>query len=367
MSWSGDVFRAAGRRGDSANRLVIRTPYFDIAVDVAAPQRKNSDMRVLSCAAGFLVLATALFLFTIDESPMRADGPHAKALVAHRGASAYAPEHTLAAYRLAIAQGADYVEQDLALTRDGVLICLHDPWLERTTNVEEVFPDRFTEDRSSGTPVKHWAANDFTLAEIQRLDAGSWFDPKFKDARIPTWQEAIALIRGKAGLYPELKAPSLYRARGVSMEREVIASLRTNGLDRPEKSGVPIVLQSFDDGSLKELASQLPDVPRTLLLEPDAAARWLTSPERVREIATFATGIGPAKRVLAERPAIVRWAHEAGLTVTPYTFKSSDRGRFGDVREEMAHFLYTLDVDALFTDNPDQFPRSEKGAGDVKP
>src|SRR5687767_1614022 len=84
-------------------------------------------------------------------------------LVAHRGASAYAPEHTLAAYRLAIQQGADYVEQDLAVTKDGVLICLHDDTLDRTTNVEEVFPDR-----------KPWLAVDFTLAEIKRLDAGRW-------------------------------------------------------------------------------------------------------------------------------------------------------------------------------------------------
>src|SRR5918992_375823 len=95
-----------------------------------------------------------------------------KQLVAHRGASAYAPEHTLEAYRLALDQGADYVEQDLAVSKDGVLVCIHDLTLERTTNVEEVFPDRFTEDTSSGTPVRRWLVNDFTLAEIKRLEAG---------------------------------------------------------------------------------------------------------------------------------------------------------------------------------------------------
>ena len=89
-----------------------------------------------------------------------------KQLVAHRGASAYAPEHTLDAYTLALEQGADYVEQDLAVSRDGVLVCIHDLTLERTTNVEEVFPDRFVEDKSSGTPVRRWLVNDFTLAEI---------------------------------------------------------------------------------------------------------------------------------------------------------------------------------------------------------
>ena len=127
--------------------------------------------------------------------------------MAHRGASAYAPEHTLAAYRLAIEQGADFVEQDLAVTRDGVLICLHDPSLERTTNVEEVFADRFTEIEYEGKTRRAWLANDFTLAEIKRLDAGSWFDPKFAGERVPTFDEAVALVKGKAGMFPELKTP----------------------------------------------------------------------------------------------------------------------------------------------------------------
>ena len=117
-----------------------------------------------------------------------------KTNVAHRGASAYAPEHTLAAYRLALEQGADFVEQDLAVTRDGVLICLHDPSLERTTNVEDLFPSRFTEIEYEGKKRRVWLANDFTLEEIKRLDAGSWFDPKFAAERVPTFDEAVALI-----------------------------------------------------------------------------------------------------------------------------------------------------------------------------
>ena len=95
-----------------------------------------------------------------------------KTNVAHRGASAYAPEHTLAAYQLAIEMGADYVEQDLAVTRDGVLICLHDASLERTTNVEELFPNRVSTQTIEGKTRKAWLANDFTLAEIKTLDAG---------------------------------------------------------------------------------------------------------------------------------------------------------------------------------------------------
>src|SRR5437870_4846146 len=97
-----------------------------------------------------------------------------KTLIAHRGASGYAPEHTLAAYRLAIAQGADFVEPDLQITKDGVLVCLHDATLERTTDVRRVFPDRarVVNDR------KTWPVVDFTMEEVQRLDAGSWMNPK---------------------------------------------------------------------------------------------------------------------------------------------------------------------------------------------
>ena len=110
-------------------------------------------------------------------------------LVAHRGASGYAPEHTIAAYTLALEQGADYVEQDLTLTRDGVLVCLHDDTLERTTDVETRFPDRaVVENGPGGQPAKRWYANDFTLAELKTLDAGSWFGEKFAGARIPTLQ-----------------------------------------------------------------------------------------------------------------------------------------------------------------------------------
>ena len=100
-----------------------------------------------------------------------------KALVAHRGASAYAPEHTLAAYTLAMEQGADFVEQDLAVTKDGVLVSIHDLTLERTTNVEEVVPTRFTEDTSVATRGKRGLVNDFTLAEIKQRDTGSWLGP----------------------------------------------------------------------------------------------------------------------------------------------------------------------------------------------
>ena len=276
-----------------------------------------------------------------------------KLLIAHRGASAYAPEHTLTAYRLAIVQDADYVEQDLAVTRDGVLICLHDDSLERTTDVEEVFPQRATIDPVTGR--RQWLAVDFTLAEIKQLDAGSWFDPKFAGERVPTWEEAVSVVGTTAGLYPELKTPSLYQSRGIDMTRLFAESMQRLGLNaRPAGS---IVVQSFDEGPLRELSKQFPTMPRTFLIEVRDGPRWLTS-EGLAQIATFATGIGPSKILLDGRPAVVRMAHDAGLTVTPYTFTT--RGaptRFADVGAEMLHYLNDLNVDALFTDNPDRFPR----------
>jgi len=280
--------------------------------------------------------------------------PRPKTLVAHRGASAYAPEHTLAAYRLAVAQGADYVEQDLAVTRDGVLICLHDDSLERTTNVEEVFPDRGVVEPSGGQ--RRWLAADFTLAEIKRLDAGSWFDRRFAGERVPTWEEAIAVVDGAAGLYPELKTPALYRARGIN-----VTALFVESLQRLRARGQPaarLIVQSFDDQTLRELAAALPEVPRTFLVDSRDAARWL-SPEGLAEIARFATGVGPSKLLLEGRPDRVEAIHAAGLTITPYTFTSrAPAPRFTDVRDEMRYYLFDLGVDAVFTDNPDRFPSS---------
>lgn len=279
--------------------------------------------------------------------------PAPKTVVAHRGASAYAPEHTLAAYRLAIEQGADYVEQDLAVTRDGVLICLHDDSLERTTNVEELFPDRGVLDPATGR--RRWLAVELTLAEIKRLDAGSWFDRRFAGEQVPTWEEAVAVVGSAAGLYPELKTPALYRARGIDMTALLVESLR-----RVRPGGHPagrLIVQSFDEQTLRELAKALPDVPRTFLVEGRDGARWLSAQD-LAEVARFATGIGPNKLLLDERPAIVQAARQAGLTITPYTFTS--RGpvtRFADVRDEMRYYLFDLGVDAVFTDNPDRFPR----------
>ncbi len=276
-------------------------------------------------------------------------------MIAHRGASGYAPEHTLAAYRLAIAQGADFVEQDLAVTRDGVLICLHDPSLERTTNIEEVFPNRSTEITFEGKTQKVWLANDFTLAEIKRLDAGSWFDPKFKDEKIVTFDEAVALIKGKAGLFPELKTPEIYEGRNVQFEELVAAALDKHGLRGPRADPkTPVILQTFGQDSARQLARMKIGVPVVLLV---GSSKGFETAADVAAWKGIVQGLGPAKQVILKNPDIVKWAHAVGMSMTAYTFRASEPSTFPDVTAEMRHYLYTLGVDALFTDNPDKFPR----------
>ena len=280
-----------------------------------------------------------------------------KTNVAHRGASAYAPEHTLAAYTLAIEMGADYVEQDLAVTKDGVLICLHDASLERTTNVEELYPDRVSTQTIEGKTRKAWLANDFTLAEIKRLDAGSWFNSKFAGEKVPTFDEAIALIRGKAGIFPELKTPEIYAGRNLNFEQLVADALDRNGLRGPKADPkTPVILQTFGEDSARTLAKIRVGVPVVLLLNSDENYKTADS---LRAWKGLVTGFGPAKNIVLRNPDFVKWAHAEGMTVTPYTFRSSDAAKSGfkDVAEEMAHYLYQLNVDALFTDNPDKFPR----------
>ena len=131
-----------------------------------------------------------------------------------------------------------------------MLICLHDPTLERTTDVEQRFPDRATEITYEGKRRRVWLANDFTLAEIKTLDAGSWMDPKFAGERVPTFDEAVALIRGKAGLYPELKTPEIYEGRDVDFVALVEAALDRLHLRGPccrrQDAGDPADLRRVD-------------------------------------------------------------------------------------------------------------------------
>ena len=296
----------------------------------------------------------ALGIAMLSAQPAKSS---AKQSIAHRGASAYRPEHTEAAYRLAIDQKVDFVEQDLGVTKDGQLICIHDDSLERTTNVAEVFPDRSTTIAlGSRTPAKHWLVNDFTLAEVKRLDAGKWFTPEYAGARLLTFQEAIDLVRAHPGfgMYPELKSPQLYKSRGIDQVKLFVDAVKKNGLEKPDSlKTTPVIIQSFDEEAIRRVSVDLPTIPRVFLTSSDDDV----SEARLRALARFSTGIAPEKFVIARHPEMVARAHAAGVTVTSWTFRSDEKTDYPDVSAEMAHFLYDLGIDALFTNNPDRFPR----------
>ena len=199
------------------------------------------------------------------------------------------------------------------------------------------------------------------MAEIKRLDAGKWFKPEFAGQRIQTFQEAIDLVRGKAGLYPELKSPELYRSRNVDQVKLFVDIIRKNGLEKPESlKTTPVIIQSFDESAIRRVAVDLPTVPRVFLTSKDEDV----TEARIRELAKFATGIAPEKFVIARHPEMVARAHAAGLTVTSWTFRADDKEmKFPNVREEMSHFLY----DARDRRAVHQQPGSVSAALDLRP
>jgi glycerophosphoryl diester phosphodiesterase len=315
-------------------------------------------------------------------------------LVAHRGASGYAPEHTLAAYELAIQQGADFVEQDLQITKDGVLICLHDPDLSRTTNVKEVFPDRATmrDVTGQGTAKQGWYAADFTLAEIKKLDAGSWFyklngfadtnkfSPasqalaKFKPpASVPTLQETIKFVNNRAGLYIELKDYEYYKALGFEMAKMLADVLKANGYSSAAKSK-RIFIQSFSKEALLKMKELAPQYPRVQLLPMEDPKRKDTAKitaELALEYAVYAQGVGPAKQMITSAND-VRIFHAAGLVIHPYTFRGQTTAVLRKPLEEkladgstvrqniladMQRYL-EFGIDGGFTDYPDLWKAS---------
>lgn len=288
---------------------------------------------------------------TLPAAERTALSPYTKpTLIAHRGASWDAPEHTLRAYQLALEQGADFVEPDLQLTKDGVLVCLHDSTLERTTDVAQVFPDRAVVVNGKKT----WPVAEFTLAEIQRLDAGSWKGAQFAGLRIPTFQQMIDLVRGKGGIIPETKSPEAYEKLGLDMAKSLMEQLEKNQLAAPGADPkTPVIIQSFSAESLKSLRDDHGcKLPLVFLFSTSSGGV-----DQIRAIKQFADGIAPNKSVVLAHPEIVPAAHELGMSVTVWTFRNGNTGKFPSVRDEMRHFLDELKVDALFTDNPDQFPR----------
>ncbi|HKP87141.1 MAG TPA: glycerophosphodiester phosphodiesterase family protein [Blastocatellia bacterium] len=278
---------------------------------------------ILAC-----LLSPAFFLPATMASP-----PQKPLLVAHRGASGYAPEHTLAAYALAIEQGADFVEQDLQITKDGHFICLHDPDLARTTNVREVFPDRATmrDPDETGNPHRGYYVIDFTLAQIKQLDAGSWFNranpfaanPDYAGQRVPTLEEAIKLVGKRAGLYIELKHYPFYKQSGFDAAQKLAAILKAHGFDQTGERD-RILIQSFSKQCLLRMREVAPAYRRIQLLPMEDAARKEDSAKvtaaLAKEIAAYAQGVGPAKAMLKDASDVAVF-HAAGLLVHPYTFR----------------------------------------------
>jgi glycerophosphoryl diester phosphodiesterase len=280
-------------------------------------------------------------------------------VIAHRGASGYLPEHTLAAYALAVGQGADYVEPDLVLTRDGHFVCLHDVHLERTTDVEERFPQRHRDDG-------RWYAADLTLDEIRTLRAHERLPGRFPQDRgaftVPTLDEMIDLVRGleqttgrTIGIYPELKAPAWHREQGLAMEEGFLARVRERGYRGPEAR---IFVQSFEPESLRRLRAAGSRLPQVLLLDDDESATPWLDDAGLAAARAFADGIGPAKALLLRDASLVRRAHGAGLVVHPYTFRADDLPPgTASFEAELERFFLELGVDGLFTDFPDRAVR----------
>ena len=302
-------------------------------------------------ASLFLAAAAVGLASAADRVQSRDATPREPWVIAHRGASAYAPENTIPAFQLAARQGATFVEFDLQLTKDRQIVCLHDESLERTTDVEGVFPDRFRE-ITTPRPARRWMLEDFTLAEIKRLDAGAWFDQKFRGTRIPTFGETIDAVKGRTGLFIELKSPERYEG----IERLVLAELKAHGLARPHaEPRTPVLVQSFTASSLEKFAALNSGLPIHFLVSTRDAAPWLT-PEGMSRMKKFATGISPEKTALTDTDVVGR-ARSLGLLVTPYTFRASAvPTAFPDVRAEMARYLGELRIDGVITDNPDLVP-----------
>jgi glycerophosphoryl diester phosphodiesterase len=272
-------------------------------------------------------------------------------VIAHRGASAYAPENTVPAFELGARQGAEFVEIDIQRTKDGQIVVLHDLTLERTTDVERLFPGRARPAPDDPKKTPRWWLDDFTLAEVQRLDAGTWFDPKFARTRIPTFDETIKSVRGRTGLFIELKSPERY----PGIEAEMMGVLERHGLHRPGADPrTPIVIQSFTVPSIERLAGMGTKLPLVVLFSARDAGKWLT-PEGLKAIRGFAAGISPEKPSLATHADGWRRAASLGLTITPWTFRASAVKGYASVTDEMKHFL-AAGADGVITDNPDLAP-----------
>jgi glycerophosphoryl diester phosphodiesterase len=337
---------------------------------------------------------TEMALVDLERERVTDDGV---TVVGHRGASGYRPEHTLAAYETAINQCADYIEPDVVSTKDGVLVARHENEISGTTNVaaRPEFADRRTTKTIDGTSITGWFTEDFTLAELRTLRAkerlpqvrpqNTPFDGLYL---VPTLDEVLDLARNSrtcdgapVGVYPETKHPTYFDSIGLSLEEPLVRELRRNGFDRAD---APVIVQSFEVGNLQEL-DELTDVRLGQLIsssgapydfvadgDPRTYADMVTK-SGLREIASYADGIGAEKNVLIPRNAdgtlaapstVIRDAHRVGLDVHTWTFRrenqfmptefrsSNDPNGIGDLVGEIRVFL-EAGLDGFFTDNPD--------------
>jgi glycerophosphoryl diester phosphodiesterase len=341
--------------------------------------------RAASAALVLVAVAGAGLLFVTSRTPAGTGPDDARPIViAHRGASGYQPEHTLAAYELAIEQGADFIEPDLVSTRDGVLVARHENEIGGTTDVAShpEFADRRVMKVIDGQSVSGWYTEDFTLEELRTLrareripqlrPANAEYDDEF---RIPTFEEVIDLARRESaargrtiGLYPETKHPSYFESIALSLEGPLVTLLERNGY---RDASAPVFIQSFEGGSLRKLAT-LTDVRLIQLVAQDAA------PVDLAGIAAHAQGVGVEKHLviprdgadrLAQPTGLVQDAHDRGLLVHAWTFRAENfflptdlrRGDSadpaflalpGDLAAEIDAFR-AAGIDGLFVDQPD--------------
>jgi glycerophosphoryl diester phosphodiesterase len=327
------------------------------------------------------VIAMSAALGTI--SPAAHAQPGDKVVVAHRGASGYLPEHTIAAKAMAYAMGADYVEQDVVMTKDDQLIVIHDDTLNRTTDVAEKFPGRA---RADG----EFYAIDFTLAEILTLNVTEGFSvedgqkQQLYSERFPmetsmfkihTLAQEIELVQGlnrstgrDVGIYPEIKSPGFHLAEGKDLGRAVLEVLKQYGYTSKSDK---VFVQTFEFAELKRLHDELMpalgiDLKLVQLLDGGDENEWMQSADGMREIAQYADGVGPEKSMIVDRDSmpgkpmisdLVKLAHANGMQVHPYTFRL-DPGQvpaYASSFEQMLEiFYFEADVDGVFTDFPDR-------------
>jgi len=350
-------------------------------------------------AALLLLLVAPSLAGAVPEGPAVADRQERGRLplvIGHRGSAGYRPEHTLASYQLAIEMGADYIEPDLVSTKDHVLVARHENDISATTDVSShpEFAGRRVTKVIDGVQITGWFTEDFTLAELRTLRAKE----RLPDVRpdntafdgtqlIPTLTEVIDLAkRAGVGIYPETKHPTYFRGIGLPLEEPLVATLRAADLDRPS---APVFIQSFEVGNLQRLHGMI-RVPLVQLIDatgkpfdfvvagdPRTYADLVT-PAGLKEIATYARGIGPNKGLIVPRDSanrlrqptsLVGDAHRAGLVVHPWTFRNENtflpadfqQGNpaspvfpraTGDAPAEYRLF-FGLGVDGLFSDNSD--------------